>query len=151
MAKRSQKKRQRDDRQSMEIRTFAPEEFHQVALRTLEMMTNDLHFSEKKADQPSPHEPYDLVFQALKDSYSNLLDTVSAYTRLRALLRLVKQHDFLPFVSPIESSLQVSNELFYVAAMAPIDAEGDFLLEPFREELARWVKEHPVRDEKMTD
>jgi hypothetical protein len=141
MAKRYQKKRQQDERLAKEVRTFDPEEFYQVALRVLEAAKN-LNFLLQKADQPFPDEPIELIFQVLKDRYSNLWDNVSAYSRLTALFRLIAQHDFSQFVNPMEKDVQVAGELFYVAATAPLDAEGNFLLEPFRLTLAHWVKEH---------
>jgi hypothetical protein len=141
MAKRYQKQRLRDERQSKEIRTFDPEEFFLTAQRVWEA-TKNLNFLVQKADQSFPDDPTELIFQVLHDRYSNLWDIVSAYSRLLALFRLIRQHDFSQFVKSTEKGLQVAGELFYAAATAPIDAEGNFLLEPFRVRLAYWVQEH---------
>ena len=88
--------------------------------------------------------PFMRVMLTLRACYPQEREFVSAAARWYALQRLLEEHALAAWVKPEgEDAWQVDTAVFFVAATAPLDAKGKFLLEPFCEALTRWVEEHP--------
>jgi hypothetical protein len=80
----------------------------------------------------------------LRGCFPQEREWLSACRRHHALEGLFGHPALSPWVTPVgEASWQVDDAVLFVAATAPLDAKGDFLLEPFCEALTRWAKEHP--------
>lgn len=148
MAK-QQKYHQRNKRHAKRILPVDPKAFYDAVLQAVEVRTCSR--IQEHADCALLGTDDKQFLNAFNDSYPQMWDSVWAYMRLEALVRLVREHDFCPLVTPIENGLQIANTLFYVAATAPIDEKGSFQPESFREAVAVWVKEHPDRGKEMTD
>jgi hypothetical protein len=88
--------------------------------------------------------PFMRVMLTLRACYPQEREFVSAVARWYALQRLLHERALSAWIKPVgEDAWQVADAVLCVAATAPINAKGTFLLEPFCEALARWVEEHP--------
>jgi hypothetical protein len=83
------------------------------------------------------------IMLTLRDCYPQPEDSLSAFRRCRALESLLVHPALAPWVKQVGEAWQVQDAVLFVAATAPLNAQGEFLLEPFCEALARWVEEHP--------
>ena len=157
MAKHTRKRRKKDKRRPVQARPLAPQAFWQALLRAQEAVSSPhplLH------ERVSPHvilqdgdqeeaitltdTPFMRVMLTLRECYPQTQEFVSATARWYALQSLLDEHALSAWVKPVgEDAWQVDTAVFFVAATAPLDAKGKFLLEPFCEALAHWVEEHP--------
>jgi hypothetical protein len=83
------------------------------------------------------------IMLALEDCFPQPGESLSAFWRLQALESLLEHNALSPWVKPVGEAWQVADAILFVAATAPLNAKGDFLLEPFCAALARWTEEHP--------
>ena len=157
MAKQHRKRRKKAKRRPVQVRPLAPRGFWQALLRAQEAVSSPhplLHapVSPHVLLQDWEHEeaitlddtPFMRVMLTLRACYPQEQEFVSAAARWYALQRLLEEHALAAWVKPVgEDAWQVDTAVFFVAATAPLDAKGQFLLEPFCEALARWVEEHP--------
>jgi hypothetical protein len=156
MAKHHRKQRQRGTLRPEKARTFAPEAFRRAVLRANaaastphpllhERVTPHLMLQDEHREQAITlnDTPIMRVMLTLRACYPQRGDWLSALWRLQALESLLEHHDLAPWVKPVGEAWAVADPVFFVAATAPLDAKGEFLLQPFYEALARWVEEHP--------
>jgi hypothetical protein len=157
MAKQHRKRRKKAKRRPVQARPLAPQVFWQALLRAQEAVSSPhplLHepVSPHVLLQDWEHEeaitlddtPFMRVMLTLRACYPQEREFVSAAARWYALQRLLEEHALAAWVKPVgEDAWQVDTAVCFVAATAPLDAKGKFLLAPFCEALARWVEEHP--------
>ena len=157
MAKQHRKRRKKATRRPVQARPLAPQVFRQALLRAQEAV---------ESPRPLFHEPISphallpdwedeeditltdthvmRVLLTLRACYPQTREFVSAAARWYALQRLLDERALSPWVTPLgDAAWQVDAAVFFVAATAPLNAKGKFLLEPFYAALARWVEEHP--------
>jgi hypothetical protein len=156
MAKHPWKRHQRGKRRPEQARPLAPEAFRQAVLRAQEAASRPHPLLQERV---SPHvmlqgrdeelaitlhdTPLLRVMLTLRDCYPQPEDSLSAFRRWQALERLLEHHALAPWVKPVGEAWQVADAVLFVAATAPLDTKGEFLLAPFCEALGRWVAEHP--------
>jgi hypothetical protein len=156
MAKHPWKRRPRDKRRPAQVRPLAPEAFRQAVLRATEAASTPHPLVHERV---SPHlmlrdgnqeealtftdTPLMGAILTLRECYPQLEDWLSALGRFQALESLLEHHELAPWVKPVGEAWQVADAVLFVAATAPLDAKGAFLLQPFCEALARWAAEHP--------
>jgi hypothetical protein len=86
----------------------------------------------------------------LRECFPQEREWRSAFRRCHALEGLVGHPALSPWLKPVgEAAWQVADAVLFVAATAPLDAKGEFLLQPFCEALTRWAKEHPDTGEQQ--
>ena len=89
--------------------------------------------------------PMNRVNLTLRECFPDRLEYMCAATRLWALLDLLDDPRLDPWilVKKPDGGCEFHDGLVDVAASAPLNAQGEFLVEPFLAGLARWAKEHP--------
>jgi hypothetical protein len=88
--------------------------------------------------------PMNRVILTLRESFADSLECLCAATRLWALLDLVDDPRLDAWILVKEGEhCELHDGLIDVAAAAPLNAQGDFVVEPFLAGLERWAKEHP--------
>ena len=158
MAKHPRKRHNKDKRRPVYAWPLAPEAFRQAVLRATEAAGKPhplLH------ERVTPHitlrggrneelaitltdTPVIRAMLTLRECFPQEREWLSAVRRCHALEGLFANPALYPWVKPVgEASWQVDDAVLFVAATAPLDAKGNFLLEPFCEALARWAEEHP--------
>jgi hypothetical protein len=156
MAQHRRKRRQKNQRRLQHVRPLAPEAFREAVLRANAAASTPHPLLQEGVD-PSlilrdgnqeeaialPDTPLMRALLTLRDCYPQPGDWRSAVWRCQALEGLLEQPALAPWIKPVETGWAVADPVLFVAATAPLDANGEFLLEPFCEALARWVAEHP--------
>jgi hypothetical protein len=157
MAKHPRKRHNKAKRRPVYAWPLAPEAFRQAVLRAAEAAGKPhplLH------ERVTPHiklwdgneelaitltdTPVLRAMLTLRECFPQEREWLSACRRHHALEGLFGHPALAPWVTPVgETSWQVDDAVLFVAATAPLDAKGEFLLEPFCEALTRWAKEHP--------
>ena len=89
--------------------------------------------------------PMNRVNLTLRECFPDRLEYMCAATRLWALLDLLDDPRLDPWilVKKPDGGCEFHDGLVDVAASAPLNAQGEFLVEPFLAGLARWAEEHP--------
>ena len=80
----------------------------------------------------------------LRDHYSDQVEYHSACWRLQGIGPQLEQPELDPWVkSRTENRCEIDESILLVAAAAPLNARGEFLIKPFCAALKRWDSEHP--------
>jgi hypothetical protein len=156
MAKHPRKRRQRGKWRPEQARPLAPEAFRQAVLRANAAASTPHPLLHERVTPPlllrDGNQEEALAFTdtplmrailTLRECYPQPGDWLSAFWRCQALESLLEHHELAPWVKAVGEAWQVADAVLCVAATAPLDATGQFLLQPFCEALARWAAEHP--------
>jgi len=159
MAKHPRKRHKKAKRRPVYAWPLAPEAFRQAVLRVTaaagtpqpllhERVTPPITLRGGRNEElaiPLTDTPVIRALLTLRECFPQEREWLSAFRRHHALEGLFGHHALAPWIKPVgEASWQVDDAVLFVAATAPLDAKGNFLLEPFCEALARWAKEHPA-------
>jgi hypothetical protein len=89
--------------------------------------------------------PMNRINLTLRECFPDELEYMCAATRLWALLDLLDDPRLDPWilVKKADGGYEFHDGLIDVAASAPLDAQGQFLIEPFLTGLNRWAEAHP--------
>ena len=94
-------------------------------------------------DNPMAH-----AVLTLRDHYGDQAAYHSACWRLWGIGPLLERPELDPWVrSRTAGGYEIDETIFLVAATAPPNARGEFLVKPFRGALERWAVEHPDHPE----
>jgi hypothetical protein len=90
--------------------------------------------------------PMNRINLTLRECFADSLEYMCAATRLWALLDLLDDPRLDPWilVKKPDGGCEFHDALIDMAAAAPVNDQGDFLVEPFLAALARWAQEHPA-------
>jgi hypothetical protein len=92
------------------------------------------------------------IMLTLRDHYGDQVAYHSACWRLFGIGPLLEQPELEPWVrSRTADRYEIDETIFLVAATAPLNARGDFLVKPFCAALERWAAEHPDPPEAPPD
>ena len=106
------------------------------------------HFILREGGEDIPYlvsdHPLTRMLMILTERYQEQFEHQSAGFRFIALGRVVKHPALAEWVGErTETHTQIHDAVIEVAATAPLNARGEFLIKPFCEALARWAANHP--------
>jgi hypothetical protein len=91
-----------------------------------------------------PDNPLARALLILRDHYSDQVEYHSACWRLQGIGPLLEQPELDPWIgSRTGTRYEIDETIFLVAATAPLNSRGKFLIKPFRAALECWDAEHP--------
>ena len=158
MAKHPRKRHKKDKGRPVDAWPLPPEAFRQAVFRANEAAGKPhplLHErvtphitlqsgEDEELDITLTDTPVIRAMLTLRECFPKEREWLSAVRRCHALEGLFANPALSPWVKPVgEASWKVDHAVLFVAATAPLDAKGNFLLEPFCEALVLWAKEHP--------
>jgi hypothetical protein len=140
-------------------RPLAPEEFRQAVLRAEEAASKPhpllhervtphviLQNGDKTTEITITDTPLARIIFALQECYPVREESLSAFWRFQAIGHLVQHQALSPWVRSVgPGAWEVQDPIFFVAATAPLDTKGKFLLKPFLAALTAWAEAHPER------
>jgi hypothetical protein len=84
------------------------------------------------------------MLMILTECYQDQFEHQSAGFRFMALGGVVRHPALAEWVGErTETHMQIHDAVIEVAATAPLNAKGEFLIKPFCAALQRWAEEHP--------
>jgi hypothetical protein len=87
--------------------------------------------------------PLARIIFSFQEFYPKREESFSACWRFQALGELFEHTELSPWAHRSGTEWEIDDTVFYVAATAPLNAKGKFLVKPFCEALTRWEQEHP--------
>ena len=153
MAKHPRKRHKKDKRKPVSALPLAPEAFKQAVDRAEEAVKSHLLFHEQVVPPITLGSEIEeelgitltvRALQTLRECFPQEREWFSAVRRYHAFMGLFGHPALSPWVEPNgETTWKVDRAVLFVAATAPLDAKGKFLIKPFCEALERFAKEQP--------